>query len=817
MEVRLSAHPHDLLVGLGLPSKDKSTTAQNTSPPPEVVTTTPATLPLPARVTRAASKKGSPQEESPKRTETLAILKKKQQQKTKRRLVLPPKVPESLEEEREVEPEKEVPLQRTKRQKVAVSSSDAIENPVSEATTIIAEKELISGESEPRSEEGEVGKELVVSLPREKRKKMTVPVTDHVEDSTHKAAAKAVEQEHSKAIVVFERAKKRWQEQMLREEAATACGCNTRGNACGIEVQHCSAFLLFAARGVRGSPYLPFLARKLPQSTFPSNLALSPSFIETPTANLPQSIFPSSLALSPSFVETPTATPFPLAVDSFTENTGSPSIHGSSPMPTSSPSPVSEATTIIVEKELISGESEPRSEEGEVGKELVVSLPREKRKKMTVPVTNHVEDSTHKAAAKAVEQEHSKAIVVFERAKKRWQEQMLKEEAATADATQGEMVRRQQTAGHYSLRSSPISTSASGTTTTTALTFPIRPSSISVEVDQMQNVRVVRIILPLPKPIFDVPSLSPSIPASPFLGLKPYLPFLARDLPQSTFPSSHALLSSFTETPTAAPFLVAVDSSTEDTGSSSIHGSSPMPTSSSSSLDLLVAKTIETAKDAPSVSPIPMQPFVSSTTTLSMPFMSRDEVDIFEGRLASLFDTPSTSPTSTAEAEPLALADSLLEIFESSPSSSNKPFAPSTLEDQAEAAIKAQNVAEEKAESAKAIRKVLEAQKGEAGEKMSQVQKELQDALAIKEAEVKAADEKGYNEGVADVTADYEKQDEEGEEVPKDAIPEKASSDVPLADKSLDQTLQEIDAKLAAEKAAEMSSQQSFEPTICCC
>ena len=80
---------------------------------------------------------------------------------------------------------------------------------------------------------------------------------------------------------------------------------------------------------------------------------------------------------------------------------------------------------------------------------------------MTVPVTDHVEDSTHKAAAKAVEQEHSKAIVVFERAKKRRQEQ--REEAATADATQGEMVRRQQTAGHYSLRSSPISTSASGT------------------------------------------------------------------------------------------------------------------------------------------------------------------------------------------------------------------------------------------------------------------------------------------------------------------------------------------------------------------
>ena len=32
---------------------------------------------------------------------------------------------------------------------------------------------------------------------------------------------------------------------------------------------------------------------------------------------------------------------------------------------------------------------------------------------------------------------------------------------------------------------------------------------------------------------------------------------------------------------------------------------------------------------------------------------------------------------STVEAEPLALADSLLEIFKNSPSSSNKPFAPS--------------------------------------------------------------------------------------------------------------------------------------------
>ncbi|CAL5348268.1 unnamed protein product [Camellia sinensis] len=81
-----------------------------------------------------------------------------------------------------------------------------------------------------------------------------------------------------------------------------------------------------------------------------------------------------------------------------------------------------------------------------------------------------------------------------------------------------------------------------------------------------------------------------------------------------------------------------------------------------------------------------------------------------------------------------------------------------TLEDQAEAAIKAQNVAKEKAESAEAIKKVLEVEKRVAKEKMTQAQKELQEALATKEAEVKAADKKGYNEGVADVTTDYEKQ-----------------------------------------------------------
>ncbi|XP_028117239.1 uncharacterized protein LOC114314904 [Camellia sinensis] len=134
-----------------------------------------------------------------------------------------------------------------------------------------------------------------------------------------------------------------------------------------------------------------------------------------------------------------------------------------------------------------------------------------------------------------------------------------------------------------------------------------------------------------------------------------------------------------------------------------------------------------------------------------------------------------------------------------------------TLEDQAEAAIKAKDVAEEKASAAEATNKVLQAQLKEAEDKTAKAQKNLEDALANKEAEIKAADEKAYAEGMADVTADYEKQVKQGDEVPKDATAEKASIDVPLADKSLDETLQEIDVELVAEKAAEVSSQQSSE------
>ncbi|XP_028115874.1 uncharacterized abhydrolase domain-containing protein DDB_G0269086-like [Camellia sinensis] len=80
------------------------------------------------------------------------------------------------------------------------------------------------------------------------------------------------------------------------------------------------------------------------------------------------------------------------------------------------------------------------------------------------------------------------------------------------------------------------------------------------------------------------------------------------------------------------------------------------------------------------------------------------------------------------------------------------------LEDQAEAATKAQTLAEEKAESAEAIRKVAEAEKREAEEKKAQAEKELQDALSTKDAEIKAADEKAYAQGMADVTEEYKLQ-----------------------------------------------------------
>ncbi|XP_028071931.1 uncharacterized protein LOC114274236 [Camellia sinensis] len=177
----------------------------------------------------------------------------------------------------------------------------------------------------------------------------------------------------------------------------------------------------------------------------------------------------------------------------------------------------------------------------------------------------------------------------------------------------------------------------------------------------------------------------------------------------------------------------------------------------------------------------------------------------------------------------------------------------------------------QKAEVAEAIRKVVESQKREAEEKMAQAEKEFQEALATKDAEIKEANEKAYSQGMADVTEAYElqvkqrthhillpfpppppptqsdedsesgdeedndalvrkakevtaskslpsteqvldlTQDEEGDVVVKETTPEQASSDVPVADKSIDESLAQIDAELAMEKAAEMALPESSE------
>ena len=165
---------------------------------------------------------GSPQEESPKRAETLATLKDKQQQKKKRKLILPLEESESQTEEKEMEVEQEIPLQRTKRKKMIVSPSNLVEAPSHETAVKAAEKDLTAERSESQIEERETEKEHEIPLPRRKRKKMTVSPSDLVEDPSHEAAAKAVDDEYSREIIVFQRAEKRRQQQFFRDEAAAA-------------------------------------------------------------------------------------------------------------------------------------------------------------------------------------------------------------------------------------------------------------------------------------------------------------------------------------------------------------------------------------------------------------------------------------------------------------------------------------------------------------------------------------------------------------------------------------------------------------------
>ncbi|GMQ08457.1 hypothetical protein CsSME_00052177 [Camellia sinensis var. sinensis] len=86
-----------------------------------------------------------------------------------------------------------------------------------------------------------------------------------------------------------------------------------------------------------------------------------------------------------------------------------------------------------------------------------------KEEHSTVSSSDLVKDPTHEVAAKAVEEEHSKEIIIFQRAETRRQQQLLRDEAAAADAIQRETARRQHIAEHYSLCSSPIIATTSET------------------------------------------------------------------------------------------------------------------------------------------------------------------------------------------------------------------------------------------------------------------------------------------------------------------------------------------------------------------
>ncbi|XP_028112421.1 chitinase-like protein PB1E7.04c [Camellia sinensis] len=187
----------------------------------------------------------------------------------------------------------------------------------------------------------------------------------------------------------------------------------------------------------------------------------------------------------------------------------------------------------------------------------------------------------------------------------------------------------------------PRVTRAASKKITTILFSPsIRTPSISSEVERPRNMESIQAILSL-------------------FGSTFFIPFLSLAAP--SFPK---------EIPIITSSLVIADSRKEDTSSSPVPCPLSLSSSSPCSLDLLVAKTIETVRDTSSSSPIPMQPSLPHIRALSAPTMSTEEVDIFEARLASLFYMPPTTPTASNETESLVLASSLLKIFESSSSTS---------------------------------------------------------------------------------------------------------------------------------------------------
>lgn len=192
------------------------------------------------------------------------------------------------------------------------------------------------------------------------------------------------------------------------------------------------------------------------------------------------------------------------------------------------------------------------------------------------------------------------------------------------------------------------------------------------------NIEPIQMMLPLPSSIFPMPSsLKQSIPPSLCPGLTPYLPHLTFISSHFTPPIVLAAPLSPERIPVVTSSLMIIGSHKEVTNGSPI--SSPPPSFSPSSLDLLVAKTIDTVRDSSIPSPILMQPCFPSTNDSSTLLMSEEEIDIFEARLASLFDMPSSTQSASSEAKPLVLIDSLLEIFESSSAVSRVSLPPVDL------------------------------------------------------------------------------------------------------------------------------------------
>ncbi|GMP59716.1 hypothetical protein CsSME_00022881 [Camellia sinensis var. sinensis] len=332
---------------------------------------------------------------------------------------------------------------------------------------------------------------------------------------------------------------------------------------------------------------------------------------------------------------------------------------------------------------------ETHLEDEETKKEKETPLKR--MKKMTVFPFDLIGDSTHEAAAKAGEEEHSKEIIVFQRSEKRRQQQVLRDEAAAADALQRKAARRQQITEHYAFRSSPTIATTSETATSILPPPLIRISSVLSKVQRLLeallkrrkeintkvplSVEPIQTILSLPGSTLFIPFLRQNNPVSLSFSLTSYLPHLTFTSAQFTLPTILAAPSLHEEIPVITSSPVIVDTPREDTGSSPIFCPPSLSSSSPSSLDLLVARTVDTTRDISSSSPIPIQPSLPFSRDFSTPPMSVEEMDIFEARLASLFDISPTIPTTNNETEPLILADSFLEIFESS-STINKASLP---------------------------------------------------------------------------------------------------------------------------------------------